>query len=97
MKTESPRPSSTKGVEAFRAFWGHVLGYWRMSRERPENRLFLKFEDLKEGIISHLKKLAHFLSFPFSEEEERQGMIEEISSFCSLEGLKKLEVNVNEK
>ena len=53
--------------------------------ERPEKVLFMKFEDLKENIISHLKRLAQFLSLPFSEEEERQGMIEGIAKLCSLD------------
>ena len=59
-------------VEAFGPpLWGHVLGYWRMSMENPEKVLFLKFEDLKENIISHLNRLAQFQSLPFSEEDER--------------------------
>ena len=57
--------------------------------------LFLKFEDLKENIISHFKRLAQFLSLPFSEEEERQGMIEGIAKLCNLDSLRNLEVNVN--
>ncbi|WJZ85590.1 hypothetical protein VitviT2T_005116 [Vitis vinifera] len=42
-----------------------------MSRGRPDKVLFLKYEDLKEDIGTHIKRLAHFLGFPFSEEEER--------------------------
>ncbi|XP_019079632.1 cytosolic sulfotransferase 15-like [Vitis vinifera] len=84
-----------KRIEGCGPYWDHVLGYWRMSRERPEKVLFLKYEDLKEDIIYQLKRLAHFLGVPFSEEEERQGMIEEISRLCSLDSLKNLEVNMN--
>ncbi|XP_034704040.1 cytosolic sulfotransferase 15-like [Vitis riparia] len=84
-----------KGIEGCGPYWDHVLGYWRMSRERPEKVLFLKYEDLKKDIICQLKRLAHFLGVPFSEEEERQGMIEEISRLCSLDSLKNLEVNMN--
>ncbi|RVW97036.1 Cytosolic sulfotransferase 15 [Vitis vinifera] len=84
-----------KGIEGCGPYWDHVLGYWRMSRERPEKVLFLKYEDLKKDIIYQLKRLAHFLGVPFSEEEERQGMIEEISRLCSLDSLKNLEVNMN--
>ena len=84
-----------KGIEGFVPFWGHVLGYWRVSKERPEKVLFLKYEDLKEDIIPHLKSLAQFLGIPFSEGEERQGMMEEIAKLCSLDCLINLEVNVN--
>ena len=55
-----------------------------MSRENPDKVLFLKYEDLKEDIITHIKRLAHFLGFPFYEEEERVWIIEEISRLCSL-------------
>ncbi|XVF87971.1 hypothetical protein PTKIN_Ptkin19aG0011100 [Pterospermum kingtungense] len=55
--------------------------------------LGLKYEDLKEDITSNLKKLADFLDYPFSDEEIRQGVVEEISKHCSFETLKNLEVN----
>ena len=82
-----------RGVESFGPYWDHVLEYWKMSRERPDKVLFLKYEDLKEDISTHIKRLAHFLGFPFSEEEERVGIIEEISRLCSLQSLKNLKVN----
>ena len=53
-------------VEGHRPFWGHVLGYWKLRKERPGKVLFLKYEDLKEDIIPHLKSLAEFLGIPFS-------------------------------
>ncbi|RVW92941.1 Cytosolic sulfotransferase 15 [Vitis vinifera] len=84
-----------KGIEECGPYWDHVLGYWRMSRERPEKVLFLKYEDLKNDIICQLKRLAHVLGVPFSKEEERQGMIEEISRLYSLDSLKNLEENMN--
>ena len=66
-----------------------------MSCERPEKVLSLKSEDLKEDVITHMKRnrIAEFLGVPFSEEEEKQGMIEEISRFCSFQSLKNMEVN----
>ncbi|KAL6327607.1 hypothetical protein AAG906_021898 [Vitis piasezkii] len=36
-----------KGIEGCGPYWDHVLGYWRMSWERLEKVLFLKYEDLK--------------------------------------------------
>ena len=83
-----------KGIEGCGPYWDHMLGYWRISRERPEKVLFLKYEDLKNDIICQLKRLAHVLGVPFSKEEERQGMIEEISRLYSLDSLKNLEENM---
>ncbi|KAG8381917.1 hypothetical protein BUALT_Bualt05G0022600 [Buddleja alternifolia] len=37
--------------------------------------------------------IAEFIDFPFSLEEEEQGVIKQISEFCSFENLSNLEVN----
>jgi len=74
-----------------------MLGYWKESIERPHKVLFLKYEDLKEDITFQLKKLAEFLGIPFSLEEERSGVIENIAKLCSFENLKELEVNKSGK
>lgn len=84
-----------KGIIGFGPFWDHMLGYWKESIEKPEKVLFLKYEDLKEETCLHLKRLAKFLGFPFSLEEERYGVVEEIVKLCSFESLKELEVNKN--
>ncbi|KAL4309267.1 hypothetical protein GQ457_01G035090 [Hibiscus cannabinus] len=73
----------------------HVLGYWKASRENPNKILFLKYEDLKEDISCQLKHLAMFLGVPFTEDEEKGGVVEEIANICSFEKLKELEVNKN--
>ncbi|KAL7191850.1 hypothetical protein ACSBR2_023846 [Camellia fascicularis] len=86
-----------RGVTSYGPFWDHVLEYWKASRERPDKVLFLKYEDMKEDPISHLKVLAKFMGLPFSLEEESQGLIEEVSKLCSLDNLKDLKVNKNEK
>ncbi|KAL3609302.1 hypothetical protein D5086_000322 [Populus alba] len=82
-----------RGVQSYGPFWNSVLSYWKASLERPDKVLFLKYEDLKEDIILNLKRLAEFLGFPFTEEEEKEGVIEEISRLCSFDNLKDLEVN----
>jgi len=84
-----------RGVQSYGPFWNNVLSYWKASLERPDKVLFLKYEDLKEDIILNLKRLAEFLGFPFTEEEEKEGVIEEISRLCSFDSLKDLEVNKN--
>ncbi|KAI4332935.1 hypothetical protein L6164_017802 [Bauhinia variegata] len=86
-----------EGKEAFGPFWSHILGYWKESTENPNKVLFLKYEDLKEDLIYQIKTLAEFIGFPFSLEEQRQGVVEDISKLCSLNVLKDLEVNKNGK
>ncbi|CAA2976435.1 cytosolic sulfotransferase 15-like [Olea europaea subsp. europaea] len=46
--------------------------------------LFLRYEDLKDNIVFFIQKLAEFIGFPFLVEEEKQGLIEQLSRFCSL-------------
>ncbi|KAI3454005.1 hypothetical protein Pfo_010668 [Paulownia fortunei] len=82
-----------QGIHPFGPFWDHMLGYWNAHLKNPHKILFLKYEDLKENITFHVKKIAEFLGCPFSLEEEKQGLIEEISRLCSFENLKNLEVN----
>ncbi|KAH1064462.1 hypothetical protein J1N35_029449 [Gossypium stocksii] len=82
-----------RGEEAYGPFWDHALGYWNMSLEKPSNVLFLRYEELKEDSVAQTKRLAEFLGFPFSTEEEKTGMVNQIVDFCSFDNLKDLEVN----
>ncbi|KAF9686310.1 hypothetical protein SADUNF_Sadunf03G0145500 [Salix dunnii] len=82
-----------RGIRSFGPFWDSVLGYWKASLERPDKVLFLKYEDLKDDITFNLKKLAEFLGIPFTDKEEKDGVIEEISKLCSFDNLRNLEVN----
>ncbi|KAK8271476.1 hypothetical protein V6Z11_D11G263200 [Gossypium hirsutum] len=82
-----------QGINEFGPFFDHVLGYWRASQEKSSKILFLQYEDFKEDIDSHLKKLAMFLGVPFTNEEEKQEVVEEIAKICSFENMKDLEVN----
>ncbi|KAG5249836.1 cytosolic sulfotransferase [Salix suchowensis] len=84
-----------RGVHVLGPFWDNVLGYWKASLERPDKVLFLKYEDLKEDVVFYLKKIAGFLGIPFTEKEEKEGVIEEISRLCSFDNLRNLEVNKN--
>ncbi|KAK8549205.1 hypothetical protein V6N13_008882 [Hibiscus sabdariffa] len=63
------------------------------SQENPNKILFLKYEDLKEDISCQLKHLATFLEVPFTEDEEKRGVVEDIAKVCSFENLKELQVN----
>ncbi|KOM36471.1 hypothetical protein LR48_Vigan02g262100 [Vigna angularis] len=71
-------------------------GYWEESIARPDKVLFLKYDDLKEDTNFHVKSVAKFLGCPFTQEEENNGVIENIIKLCSFEKMKDLEVNKSE-
>ncbi|GMP41094.1 hypothetical protein CsSME_00011308 [Camellia sinensis var. sinensis] len=82
-----------RGVIGYGPCWDHMLGYWKESIERPHKVLFMMYEDMKEDTGFYVRKLAEFLGYPFSLQEEREGVAEEISRLCSFQSLKELEVN----
>ncbi|KAI3896532.1 hypothetical protein MKW92_009854 [Papaver armeniacum] len=85
------------GVVEYGSFWDHVLGYWKTSLQFPERAFFLKYEELKKEPSLHVIKLAQFLGYPFSAEEENEGMVEELLKLCSFDHLITLEANKNGK
>ncbi|KAL4602180.1 hypothetical protein ACB092_10G035000 [Castanea dentata] len=84
-----------EGITTAGPFWDHVLGYWRASLESPEKILLIKFEDLKNETEYWIKKLAQFIGYPFSLEEEDEGMVQKIKNLCDFENMTSLEVNKN--
>ncbi|CAL9165725.1 unnamed protein product [Musa hybrid cultivar] len=82
-----------KGFSFFGPFWDHVLGYWKAHLERPKKILFVKYEELLQDTVAQLKRLAEFLGCPFSEDEEKEGVIDGIVRLCSMESLSNLKVN----
>ncbi|XP_051127910.1 cytosolic sulfotransferase 12-like [Andrographis paniculata] len=82
-----------QGIDVFGPFWDHILGYWKEHLENPRKLLFLHYEEMKEDPLGHVKKIAEFLGCPFTAEEEKQGIIEEISRLCSFETLKNIKAN----
>lgn len=82
-----------KGIIGFGPYWDHMLGFWKESLEKPHKVLFLKYEDMKEDIHYNLKRLAEFLGFPFSQDEEKEGVVDEVAKLCSFQKLKELDVN----
>lgn len=87
-----------QGVQSYGPIWTQILDYWNASKAQPGKILFLKYEDLMKGdIVSYVKQIAEFLGCPFSESEETQGVVEEISKLCSFDNMKNLEVNKSGK
>ncbi|XP_050387349.1 cytosolic sulfotransferase 15-like [Argentina anserina] len=82
-----------QGNDGWGPFWDHILGYWKESLRRPNNVLFLKYEEMRKDVVSHLKTVAKFLDCPFTEEEEINGVVEDIVKLCSFETMKNLEIN----
>ncbi|XP_038983691.1 flavonol 3-sulfotransferase-like [Phoenix dactylifera] len=100
------RPQSVEPIPFTKAFemfcegncpygpiWEHVLKYWEESQRRPEKVLFLKYEEMLEDPRRIVKRLADFMGRPFSPEEEKEGVVEEVIKLCSFDKLKSLEVN----
>ncbi|KAI3760551.1 hypothetical protein L1987_50947 [Smallanthus sonchifolius] len=87
-----------QGISWYGPYWDHILGYWKASQERADGQiLFLKYEDMKSDITSNVKRLAEFIGHPFSIQEERAGVIDDIIKLCSFENLSNLEVNKSGK
>ncbi|KAM6542298.1 hypothetical protein CsatB_006745 [Cannabis sativa] len=82
-----------KGIHIYGPFWDHILGFWKASLKMPHKILFLKYEELKKDNVFFIRKIADFSGFPFSVEEENQGVPKKIEQLCSLENMKNLEVN----
>jgi hypothetical protein len=82
-----------QGLTPCGPYWDHLLGYWRASLESPEKILFLKYENLKNETTYWVKKMAQFMGYPFSLEEEHRGVVQKIIDLCSFENLSSLEVN----
>ncbi|KAF6140056.1 hypothetical protein GIB67_001797 [Kingdonia uniflora] len=89
--------SFCEGVSLFGPYWDHVLGYWKESLENPNRVLFLMYEEMTADPSSQLKKLAEFMECPFSQQEDNEGVINEILKLCCFTNMKNLEVNKSGK
>ncbi|KAK1385402.1 Sulfotransferase [Heracleum sosnowskyi] len=82
-----------KGASSAGPIWEQILGYWKESQGRPHKVLFMRYEEMKEEPLVQLRRLAHFLGKPFSQEEENSQMLDQIIKLCSFENLSNLVVN----
>ncbi|MFS7923934.1 putative quercetin-3-sulfate 4'-sulfotransferase [Helianthus anomalus] len=85
-----------KGVLFNGPYWDHIMGYWKASLERPGEIMFLKYEDLIRDPTNNAKRLAEFVGYPFSAEEAKAGVVDNIIKMCSGK-LCNLEVNISGK
>ncbi|KAL0405711.1 UNVERIFIED_CONTAM: Cytosolic sulfotransferase 15 [Sesamum latifolium] len=76
-------------------YYDHVMGYRKLSLDRPKYAHFLTYEELKNDPETHVKKLAEFLGCPF-EGEDVEEQVEAIVNGCSFEVLSNHEVNKGE-
>ncbi|KAF8662662.1 hypothetical protein HU200_056264 [Digitaria exilis] len=82
-----------EGCSSFGPFWDHYLQYWKENLARPQEVLFLKYEEIMLDPLKAVRKIAKFLDFPFTEEEESRGVDKELVRFCSFEVLSNLDAN----
>ncbi|XP_076915598.1 flavonol 4'-sulfotransferase-like [Bidens hawaiensis] len=82
-----------QGITLGGSYWDHILGYWKASLEKPETILLLKYEDMKKEPTANVKRLADFIGCPFTIEEEKADVMENIIKLCSFENLSNLQVN----
>ncbi|WOG83530.1 hypothetical protein DCAR_0102706 [Daucus carota subsp. sativus] len=82
-----------KGVTLSGPIWDQILGYWKESLERPHKVLFMRYEEMMQEPHLQLRRLAKFLGKPFSQEEEKSGLPDQIIKLCSFDSMSKLEVN----
>lgn len=85
----------SKGVNPYGPYWDHVKAYYKLSLEHPTRILFLTYENMKLDTANNVKRLAEFLGFPFTEEENAKGVVEEIVSLCDFENLSEVNKHGN--
>ncbi|XP_010431667.1 PREDICTED: cytosolic sulfotransferase 18-like [Camelina sativa] len=86
-----------QGVSMYGPYLDHVLGYWKAYQENPDHVLFLKYETMRADPLPYVKRLAQFMGYEFTEEEEKKGVVEKVVNMSSFETLKNLQVNEGEK
>ncbi|XP_018444311.1 cytosolic sulfotransferase 18 [Raphanus sativus] len=86
-----------QGISGECPYLDHVLEYWKAHRENPDKILFLKYETVRADPLPHVKRLAEFMGYGFTAEEEKNGAVEKVVNLCSFETMKNLESNKGDK
>ena len=81
------------GVSPFGPVWDNMAEYWKKSMARPEEVVFLRYEDLKEDTVGNVRRLAAFLGCPFTDEEAERGVPEAIVTLCSMDKMRSVKAN----
>lgn len=81
------------GVSPFGPVWDNMAEYWNESVARPEEVMFLRYEDLKEDTVGSVRRLAAFLGCPFTDEEAERGVPVAIVELCSMDKMRSVEAN----
>uniref|UniRef100_M4F6E4 Sulfotransferase n=1 Tax=Brassica campestris TaxID=3711 RepID=M4F6E4_BRACM len=81
------------GAIFYGPFWDNLLGYRRRSLEDPTHVLFMRYEEMKAEPRDQINRLAEFLGYPFTKQEEDNGFVDEVLDLSSLPNLNGLEVN----
>ncbi|CAN6857109.1 unnamed protein product [Brassica oleracea] len=85
------------GFSGYGPYLDHVMSYWKAYQENPNKILFLKYETMREDPLPYVKRLAEFMGYGFTAEEEEKGVVEKVVNLCSFETLKNLEANKGDK
>lgn len=84
-----------EGCSPFGPFWEHYLQYWKESLQRPRDVLFLRYEEIVFDPLKVVRDLAGFIGVPFTEEEVKSGVDQEVVRLCSFKSLSDLDINRN--
>ncbi|VVA93929.1 unnamed protein product [Arabis nemorensis] len=85
-----------QGFSLYGPYLDHVLSYWKAYQENPNQIMFLKYDTIRADPLPYVKRLAEFMGYGFTAEEEKKGIVEEVVNLCSFETLKNLEANKGE-
>uniref|UniRef100_M4CHY6 Sulfotransferase n=1 Tax=Brassica campestris TaxID=3711 RepID=M4CHY6_BRACM len=86
-----------QGLSLHGPYLDHVLGYWKAHQENQDKLLFLTYETVRAYPLPYVKRLAEFMGYGFTAEEEKNGGVEKVVNLCSFETLKNLETNKGDK
>ncbi|KAF8084232.1 hypothetical protein N665_0728s0018 [Sinapis alba] len=86
-----------QGHSLYGPYLDHVMSYWKAYQETPDKVFFLKYETIRADPLPYVKRLAEFMGYGFTAEEEEKGVVEKVVNLCSFESLKNVEANKGEK